>query len=70
MLLLLAGYVTGLVKVAMPETTDFGNLTYANMVVGAVVGWFLMGRNAGRGWSDAISNGLTSTAAAVFCALA
>ena len=66
---ILAFVVSGQIKDAMPDTNEFGYLTEANMFVAALIGWLIMGRNVGGGISSAISNGLTSTAAAVFWAL-
>lgn len=43
----------------MPESTDFGNFIPVNICIGLGVGWFAMGRRAGRGTTAAINNGLT-----------
>ena len=55
-------YVVGqMVKPLMPESTDFGYFDYVNVALGLLVGWFVMGRRAGKGTTAAINNGLTGT---------
>ncbi|WP_195819163.1 TrgA family protein [Roseobacter sp. MH60115] len=49
--------VSLLVMPLMPESTDFGWFLYVNPVIGAFVGWTVMGKRAGRGVASAISNG-------------
>ncbi|WP_299868990.1 TrgA family protein [uncultured Roseobacter sp.] len=49
--------VSFLVMPLMPESTDFGWFLYVNPVIGACVGWTVMGKRAGRGVASAISNG-------------
>lgn len=41
----------------MPESTDFGLFLPVNAVIGAVVGWIVMGRRVGYGTAAAITNG-------------
>ncbi|WP_120504892.1 TrgA family protein [Sulfitobacter mediterraneus] len=54
------GYILSLmVMPLMPESTDFGYFVPLNMFLGLCVGWFVMGRRAGRGTTAAINNGLT-----------
>ena len=43
----------------MPESTDFGYFVPLNITLGLFVGWFVMGRRAGKGTTAAINNGLT-----------
>ena len=50
--------------------TEFGSLSLINTAIGAVCGWIVVGRRAGRGYSAAIGNGLTGGAALVFWGLA
>lgn len=58
--LAVAGYVISeMVKPLMPESTDFGYFVQVNICLGVLVGWFVMGRRAGRGTTAAINNGLT-----------
>lgn len=49
--------ISFLVMPLMPESTDFGWFLYVNPVIGAFVGWTVMGKRAGRGVASAISNG-------------
>jgi len=51
--------ISGMVKPLLPESTDFGYFVPVNIVLGLGVGWFVMGRRAGRGTTAAINNGLT-----------
>ena len=39
--------------------TNFGYFVQVNMLVGLAVGWVSVGKRAGRGWSAAITNGVT-----------
>ncbi|TMM54679.1 TrgA family protein [Sulfitobacter sabulilitoris] len=65
-LAILAFIVSGQIMPLMPESTDFGYFTWVNMAIGALVGWFVMGRRAGRGITSAVNNGLTGVASMVF----
>ncbi len=58
-LAILAFIVSGQIVPLMPESTDFGYFVYVNVILGALVGWFVMGSRAGRGVTSAINNGLT-----------
>ncbi|ASM72260.1 MULTISPECIES: TrgA family protein [Roseobacteraceae] len=58
-LAILAFVVSGQIVPLMPESTDFGYFLYVNIILGALVGWFVMGSRAGRGVTPAINNGLT-----------
>ena len=69
LLALLAGYISELLKHELPENTQFGWFSYVNMVLGALVGWFIIGRRAGLGYVNAISNGLTGALVLAFWAL-
>ena len=68
-LALLAFIVSGQYMPLLPEGTDFGYFTLVNMTIGAICGWTIMGKRAGRGLTSAINNGLTGMAAMVFWAL-
>lgn len=57
-LAVLAFILSGMVVPLMPESTDFGYFLPLNIVLGLLVGWFVMGRRAGRGITAAINNGL------------
>lgn len=58
--LAVVGYILSLmVMPLMPESTDFGYFIPLNIFLGLCVGWFVMGRRAGRGTTAAINNGLT-----------
>jgi hypothetical protein len=54
---------------AQTGRTEFGGLSLINLVLGALCGWIVIGKRAGRGYSAAIGNGLTGGAALVFWAL-
>lgn len=62
----LAWIVTDMIKPSFPEGTDFGILNYVNAGIALICGWIVLGGRAGRGYSAAISHGITATAAAVF----
>lgn len=68
-LAILAFATSETIKTLMPASTDFGSFTFVNLGLGLLVGWFIMGPRAGRGFSAAISNGVTGTIALVFWAL-
>lgn len=61
--------VSGQIMPLMPEGLDFGYFTYVNMGIGAVTGWVIMGKRAGRGITAAINNGITGVVALVFWGL-
>ncbi|MFD3189744.1 TrgA family protein [Sedimentitalea sp. HM32M-2] len=68
-LALLAFILSGLIMPLMPEGTGFGYFTHINMLLGVVVGWIVVGKRAGRGWTAAVNNGLTGIVALVFWGL-
>ncbi len=41
----------------MPESTNFGYFVWINLALGALAGWYVMGKRAGRGITAAINNG-------------
>lgn len=51
--------ISEMVKPLMPESTDFGYFVQVNVILGFLVGWIVMGKRAGRGFTAAINNGLT-----------
>jgi hypothetical protein len=51
--------ISEMVKPLMPESTDFGRFVELNVILGAIVGWVVMGKRAGRGTTSALNNGLT-----------
>lgn len=68
-LALIAFIVSGQVIPLLPEGMDVGYFTPINMAVGAVSGWVVMGKRAGRGTVPAINNGLGGVAVMLFWAL-
>lgn len=58
-LAVVAVIISRMVMPLMPESTDFGYFIPVNIVLGLGVGWFVMGKRAGRGTTAAINNGLT-----------
>lgn len=61
------GYLASeMFKTLMPASTYFGNFSIYNAIIGAFVGWIIVGTRAGRGTKDAIANGLTGVAALIF----
>ncbi|NOE26169.1 TrgA family protein [Ruegeria sp. HKCCD6157] len=68
-LVVLAFLVSGMVIDNGEEGKDYGYFTYVNMALGAICGWKIMGKRAGRGWTAGINNGLTGVASLVFWAL-
>lgn len=69
-LLALTGYVASqLIRDVMPEATAFGIFNYVNAVLGAIIGWIVIGSRTGRGYSNAISIGVTAGAVLIFWGL-
>jgi len=68
-LAVLAFILSGMVVPLMPESTDFGYFLPLNIVLGLLVGWFVMGRRAGRGITAAINNGLAGVFVLVLWAI-
>jgi hypothetical protein len=58
-----------IIKVYLPEGTNFGWFDYLNTGLGLLCGWIVIGGRQGRGISAAIGNGVTGAAALVFWAL-
>jgi hypothetical protein len=53
----------------LPQGTDVGYLREILATLGFIVGWRSMGRNAGRGYGEAVSYGLRTSILLVFWAL-
>lgn len=53
----------------LPEGTNTGLFSELNAGLGAIVGWLVMGRLAGRGYNAATTTGFRTTATLVFYAL-
>ena len=69
--LAITGFVLSLlVMPLMPESTDFGYFIPVNIGLGLLVGWFVMGRRAGRGVTPAINNGFTGVFVLMFWGVA
>lgn len=68
-LAVIAFIVSGQIIPLFPEGTDFGYFTFVNIAIGALCGWLIMGKRAGKGITAAINNGLTGVAAMVFWGL-
>ncbi|MDC0737226.1 TrgA family protein [Cognatishimia sp. SS12] len=66
---LLAAVVSEMIKPLMPEGMDFGYFTYVNFAFGAVIGWKLLGKNAGRGIMPSVNAGITAMLAMVLILL-
>lgn len=65
-------FASELVKPVIEAETGrsaFGRLSLINLVIGALCGWIVIGKRAGRGLSAGIGNGITGVAALVFWAL-
>ncbi|MFY0680201.1 MAG: TrgA family protein [Thalassovita sp.] len=65
----LGWYVSDLVRPLLPEATVFGWFNHVNLVLGALVGWRVIGRHAGKGNGIAVSNGVTAIAVLVVWAV-
>ncbi|MFD0857475.1 TrgA family protein [Roseovarius aquimarinus] len=54
-----------LIRPLMPEGTAFGWFNFVNLGLGILCGWIVIGSRAGRGFADALANGLTGVLALV-----
>ncbi len=68
-LAILAFVASGMIIPLLPENTNVGYFPFINMAIGALCGWFVMGKRAGRGATAAINNGFTGMVSLVFWAL-
>lgn len=62
-------FVSEMIKLNMPEGTDFGMFSGVNVLIGSLIGWFVVGPRAGRGVTAGINNGVTAVLAFAFWAL-
>ncbi|MGL6210400.1 MAG: TrgA family protein [Paracoccaceae bacterium] len=51
---------------SLPEATPIGMLRESAALIGALCGWMIMGRVAGRGYSTSIGNGISTSVAIAF----
>lgn len=56
-------------KPLMPPHTQFGSFSFLCALIGLFTGWKVMGGRVGRGWTNALSVGLTASAVMTFAAL-
>lgn len=63
---LLAWIVAGLYATGLPEGTQTGMLRPVAALMGVIWGWLVSGRLAGRGFADAMGNGLRTAVTAGF----
>lgn len=68
-LAILGFIVSGMIMPLFEEETNFGWFVWINVVLGALCGWMIIGRRAGRGITSAINVGLTGAAMMVFWGL-
>jgi hypothetical protein len=54
-----------MIRPMMPPQTAFGWFNYVNAILGALAGWYVIGSRAGRGYADALANGLTGVLALI-----
>lgn len=66
---LLAWLTSELIKPLFPEERNVGWFSEVNALIGIFVGWRVAGSRARTTWTNAVSYGLTATAALVFWAL-
>lgn len=66
---ILGAGVSEMIIPLMPEGSDPGYLTVINFGVGCVIGWRFLGIRAGRGTSEAITNGITAVFVQVIASL-
>ncbi|TCM83349.1 TrgA family protein [Rhodovulum steppense] len=52
-----------------PEGTPLGKFAYVNTGIGALAGWFVMGRLAGEGYGVAVASGVRTSVVLAFYAL-
>lgn len=65
----LAWFLSDLVKPLLPEGTQVGLLSPINAFFGLIMGWRIMGKNAGKGLFPSSGYGLTTLVATVFWCL-
>lgn len=65
----LAYFISDLIKPLLPEGTQYGRLSPINALIGAIMGWTIMGKGAGNSLRQSFGYGLTTLAATTFWAL-
>lgn len=65
----LAFFISDLIKPLFPEGTRFGWFSPLNALIGAVMGWRIMGKGAGDTYRRTFGFGLTTLAATAFWSL-
>jgi len=68
-LMVIAFVITGQIIPLFPEGTNFGYFLYVNLAIGALSGWIIMGKRAGKGTTAAINNGITGVVVMMFWGL-
>lgn len=63
---LVAFFAAEVIKPLRPDQTQWGHFTSVCIGFGVLVGWFDLGRLAGKGYGAAITNGVRSSAVLVF----
>jgi len=63
---ILAWLISGLIPPLLPEGTQTGMLQPVNAAVGFVMGWTILGRNAGEGLVGTIGHASTTMVAVIF----
>ena len=66
---LLAWFVSDQVKPLLPEGMAVGLLSPVNATIGLIMGWRILGKNAGEGLVGTIGHAMTTTVAATFLSL-
>jgi len=62
--------IAEMVKPLFPEGTPFGYFTYVSFILGAIVGWKVLGARAtDRGLTEAINNGITAVVVQILFSL-
>lgn len=68
-LAVLAVGVSELIKPNLPSAYDTSKFLYYNATIAFIMGWYIVGRRAGKGLWNGIANGITAVASAVFLSL-
>lgn len=70
MLGLLGWGLSLLIMPLFPNEPNWGYFIWVNTALGAIIGWRVIGRRMGRGWTHAINMGITAAIALMFWGLA
>lgn len=62
LLAIIGWLLSDLIRPLMPEGTPMGRFNQTNAFIGLCVGWVVVGSRAGRGFVNAINNGVTGVA--------